>query len=139
MILVDASVWIDFFRGRIDACTDELARLLEDASAPLRIADLTLFEVLRGFADERDFKAASRVLSAVEVVHVAGEDNALRATDHYRLLRKAGQTNNSLADLFLASYCIEQDCALLHNDRDFDVFENRRGLKVWRGPSQGPT
>jgi predicted nucleic acid-binding protein len=132
MILVDASVWIDFFNGRRSGATEALTGLLEDGSAPLALADLVLFEVLRGFRHERDFLAARRVLAALEVVDIGGELQALRAAEHYRALRTYGYTINSPTDVLQAAYCIEHDCALLASDRDFDALEELRGLKRWR-------
>jgi predicted nucleic acid-binding protein len=132
VILVDSSIWIDFFNGRPGPLVDRLADLLQDGSAPLGMPDLVLFEVLRGFRHEQDFQAARRVLSALPVVEIGGEDGALRAAHHYRALRAAGVTVRSPIDVLLASYCIENDHALLHADRDFDAIESLRGLKVWR-------
>jgi predicted nucleic acid-binding protein len=132
VILVDSSVWIDFFNGRPGPLVDRLADLLQDGSAPLGMPDLVLFEVLRGFRHEQDFQAARRVLAALPVVEIGGEDGALRAAHHYRALRAAGVTIRSPIDVLLASYCIEHDHALLHADRDFDAIESLRGLKVWR-------
>ena len=132
MILVDSSVWIDFFNGRDVAAVSRLSDLLEDGSAPLGMADLVLFEVLRGFREEQDFHAARRTLAALPAVQIGGEDEALRAAQHYRALRAQGYTVRSPIDVLLASYCIEHDHALLHSDRDFDVLESLRGLKVWR-------
>ena len=93
MILVDSSVWIDFFRGRSTAATDILAQLLDEAAAPLAIADLALFEVLRGFRFERDYLAAERVLRALEVVQVGGTELCRAAAQHYRELRASGKTH----------------------------------------------
>ena len=71
MILVDSSVWIDFFNGRTTRQTDQLAWLLEDM-APLAVADLVLFEVLRGFRHERDHLAARKTLAALTTVDIGG-------------------------------------------------------------------
>lgn len=132
MILVDASVWIDFFNGRETTATDRLADLLADGTAPLTMADLVLFEVLRGFREEQDFNAARRALAALPVVAIGGEDEALRAAQHYRMLRARGITIASPIAVLLASYCIEHDSALLHSDRDFDALERHAGLRAWR-------
>ncbi|MDD4887818.1 MAG: PIN domain nuclease [Thiomonas sp.] len=131
MILVDSSVWIDFFNGRATPRVANLALLLDDM-APVAVADLVLFEVLRGFRHERDYLAARKTLTALAVVEIGGEDNALQAAQHDRLLRAMGYTIRSAVDVLQASYCIEHDYALLHNDADFDVMEDLRGLKVWR-------
>ena len=132
MILVDSSVWIDFFNNRATDATDNLAQLLDDAAAPIAIADLALFEVLRGFRHERDYVAAERVLRALEVVTIGGDELARSAAQHYRELRARGITIASPIDVLQASYCIEHNYALLHSDRDFDAMETLRGLKVWR-------
>lgn len=132
MIVVDSSVWIDFFNGRPGAPVDRLSDLLADGTAPLAMADLVLYEVLRGFRHEQDFQAARRTLAALPVLDVGGEAEALRAAQHYRALRAAGITVRSPIDVLLASYCIEHDHALLHADRDFAALESLRGLKVWR-------
>jgi predicted nucleic acid-binding protein len=132
VILVDSSVWIDFFNGRQTTATDRLADLLADGTAPLTMADLVLFEVLRGFREEQDFNAARRTLAALPVVAIGGEDEALRAAQHYRGLRSRGITVASPIDVLLASYCIEHDSALLHSDRDFDALERHAGLRAWR-------
>lgn len=89
MILVDSSVWIDFFNGRATPRVANLALLLDDM-APVAVADLVLFEVLRGFRHERDYLAARKTLTALTVVEIGGEDNALQAAQHDRLLRAMG-------------------------------------------------
>ncbi|MEO5883508.1 MAG: PIN domain-containing protein, partial [Caldimonas sp.] len=104
MILVDSSVWIDFFNGHANASVERLADLLADGTAPLAMADLVLFEVLRGFRDEQDFNAARRTLAALPVVEIGGAEQAVRAARHYRLLRSRGLTVNSPVDVLLASF-----------------------------------
>lgn len=132
MILIDSSVWIDFFNGRTNAASDSLASLLEEGAAPLATADLVLFEVLRGFRHEPDYLAASRAFRALDVVAIGGEAIARSAAQHYRELRARGITIASPIDMLQAAYCIENNYALLHNDRDFDALEELRGLRVWR-------
>ena len=51
MILVDSSVWIDYFRGAATPEANRLDRLLEDE--PLATGDLVLAEVLQGFASNK--------------------------------------------------------------------------------------
>lgn len=132
MIFVDASVWIDFFNGHSSEAVARLCDLLADGAAPLEMADLTLFEVLRGFRHPEDFLAARRALAPLPVVAIGGADNALAAAEHYRALRAMGITIKSPIDVLLASFCIEHGYALLHSDHDFDALETLRGLRVWR-------
>lgn len=132
MILVDSSVWIDFFNGQRPEPVRQLQALLADTSAPLAMADLVLFEVLRGFRHEQDYLAARNTLTRLPCVDIGGASAALRAAEHYRAIRALGRTVRSPVDVLLASFCIERGYALLHADRDFDAFEELRGLRTWR-------
>ena len=132
MILVDSSVWIDFFRGAENAAAGQLNALLSDSSSPLGIADLVLFEVLRGFRSTSLSRQAQSFLCDLPQVEIGGMRNAQLAAEHYRALREHGFTIRSPIDVLLASYCITHGHLLLHRDADFDVIETLRGLKVWR-------
>lgn len=132
MILVDSSVWIDFFAGTDNPATQQLQNLLLDGSATLGAADLIVFEVLRGFRSEKNRQQAQAYLSALPQVTLGGLDNALLAAEHYRELRALGYTIRSPIDVLLASYCITHGHLLLHRDADFDVLETLRGLEVWK-------
>lgn len=131
MLVVDSSVWIDFFAGAEHPAVDQLAQLLDHGEVRIVVPDLVLFEVLRGFRHERDLRQASRLMQGLSVEICGGEDTALAAVQHYRDLRAAGYTVRSGVDVLVAAFCIENDYALLHKDRDFDALEARRGLKVW--------
>lgn len=132
MILVDSSVWIDYFRGTQNPQTDQLDTLLEQADDDLGVADLVVFEVLRGFASPTEQQRAKAVLLNATVVDIGGLENALLATEHHRALRARGYTIRSPIDVLLASYCITHGHMLLHRDADFDVMETLRGLSVCR-------
>jgi predicted nucleic acid-binding protein len=132
VILVDSSVWIDFFKGTDSPATLQLTRLLSGNDASVVAADLVIFEVLRGFRHGTDLLAAQRFLSALPQIELGGLDNALLAAEHYRALRSQGYTIRSPIDVLLASYCITHQYTLLHRDADFDIMETLRGLKVWK-------
>jgi predicted nucleic acid-binding protein len=132
VILVDSSVWIDFFKGADNPATQQLTQLLSDDDATVMAADLVLFEVLRGFRHGPDLLAAQRFLSALPQVELGGMDNALLAAKHYRTLRAQGYTIRSPIDILLASYCITHKHLLLHRDADFNAMETLRGLMVWK-------
>lgn len=131
MILVDSSVWIDYFKGLKNRQTEHLDALLADADDELAVADLVVFEVMRGFQSAKAKRSAQALLLSTRLVEIGGLDNALLAADHYRALRQKGYTIASPIDVLLASYCITHGHALLHHDADFDVIETLRGLKTW--------
>ncbi|HTA46286.1 MAG TPA: PIN domain nuclease [Bryobacteraceae bacterium] len=128
MILVDSSVWIDYFRGATNVQTEVLDALL--GQQPLAIGDLILTEVLQGFDDERDFNAARKMLTALTIVELGGEEIAIQAARNFRALRRFGVTVRKTIDTVIATRCIESGYDLLHNDRDFDPFARHLGLVV---------
>lgn len=128
MILVDSSVWVDYFRGAVTPQTDTLDNLL--GSEPLAVGDLILTEVLQGFGTERAFNDAKRMLSALEFVVLGGQDVSVVAASNHRQLRSLGFTVRKTIDTIIATRCIHSGYTLLHNDRDFDAFEQHLGLRV---------
>jgi hypothetical protein len=128
VILVDSSVWIDYFRGTVTPQTMTLDGLMQ--SEPLAIGDLILTEVLPGFEKEKHFAHAKDLLTSLTIVELGGQDIAIKAARNFRVLRKAGFTIRKTIDAIIATRCIEDGYELLHSDRDFDPFAKRLGLRV---------
>ncbi len=128
MILVDSSVWIDYFRGTSTAQTERLDGLLD--IEPLAVGDLILTEVLQGFASDRDFNAVWKMLTGLTVVELGGREIAIQAAKNFRTLRRLGVTVRKTIDTVIATRCIESGYDLLHSDRDFDPFARHLGLRV---------
>ena len=126
MILVDSSVWIDYFRGIAKPQTDRLNALL--GAELLAVGDVVLTEVLQGFTSERDFNEGLRLLTSLSVIDVAGQDIAVQAARNFRALRALGVTPRKTIDTLIATRCIESGHALLYSDRDFDPFVEHLGL-----------
>jgi predicted nucleic acid-binding protein len=128
LILVDSSVWIDYFNGTVTVETEKLDGLLE--SELVAVGDLILTEVLQGFAAERDFARARKMLATLTVVELGGRDIAIQAARNFRKLRQLGVTVRKTIDTIIATRCIESGYDLLHNDRDFDPFVEHLGLRA---------
>jgi predicted nucleic acid-binding protein len=128
LILVDSSVWIDYFRGTSTAQTERLDGLLD--IEPLAVGDLILTEVLQGFASDRDFNAVWKMLTGLTVVELGGREIAIQAAKNFRTLRRLGVTVRKTIDTVIATRCIESGYDLLHSDRDFDPFARHLGLRV---------
>lgn len=126
MIVVDSSVWIDYFNGVICAETDKLDSLL--GLEPLAVGDVILAEVLQGFQRDADYKTAKHFMSSLIVLEMLGERNAIKCAENYRFLRKRGITIRKTIDVFIATYCIENKCILLFQDKDFLPFVAHLGL-----------
>jgi len=127
MILVDTSVWIDYFRGVATPQSDKLDTLL--GVEQVFTGDLILTEVLQGFVSERDFNQARKLLASIPLVPLVGEDIAFRAARNFRRLRTLGITIRKTIDTLIATSCIEKELPLLYSDRDFDPFVQHLGLR----------
>lgn len=127
MILVDSSVWIDYFRGAPTPQANKLDALL--GSEPVATGDLVLTEVLQGFGSDRDFNQARKLLTSLVVVDLAGRDIAIQAAKNFRTLRRLGITVRKTIDAVIATRCIESGFTLLYSDRDFDPFVQHLGLR----------
>lgn len=127
MILVDSSVWIDYFNGQATPQTSLLDSLL--GSEPLAIGDLILAEVLQGFRSDADFHTAKELLTALTIYELLGVENAIASAEHYRTLRARGVTVRKTVDLIIATFCIRRSYPLLFSDRDFLPFVEQLGLR----------
>jgi len=128
MIFIDSTIWVDYFNGQITPQTDYLDSIL--ISVPVLVGDLILAEVLQGFRQDSDFENARRALGKFEVVNMVTPDLAIQSARNYRTLRKKGITVRKTIDSLIATYCIENNHELLHNDTDFDPYEQHLGLRV---------
>jgi hypothetical protein len=132
MILVDSSVWIDYFRGTGTPQVERLDALL--GREPLAIGDLILAEVLQGFREERDCQRAKRLLLSFAMIPIVDPETAIQAAMHHRHLRAQGITIRKTIDTLIATCCIRKDLVLLHSDRDFAPFAAHLGLRVVDAP-----
>jgi predicted nucleic acid-binding protein len=128
VILVDSSVWIDYFRGISTPETDRLDALL--GSEPVATGDLVLAEVLQGFGSVQDFNQGKKLLTALPIIDLAGGDIAIQAAKNFRTLRSQGITIRKTIDTLIATSCIEKGLTLLFSDKDFDPFVVHLGLRT---------
>lgn len=118
MILVDSSVWIDYFNGNKTAQTDWLDASL--GNRPIIMGDLIITEVLQGFHNDKDFKIARDLLLGIPFMPMVGQSLALESAMNYRFLRRKGVTVRKTIDVMIGTFCIHHQIALLHDDRGFD-------------------
>jgi predicted nucleic acid-binding protein len=128
MLMVDSTVWVDYFNGIGDPLTDYLDQIVD--KTPILIGDLILAEVLQGFRDDTDFEEARRTFGKYMQVEMVNPELAVQSARNYRLLRRRGITVRKTIDSLIATYCIENEHDLLHNDSDFDGYEKHLGLKA---------
>ena len=129
MIVVDSSVWIDFFRGAYTPGRHMLREVLQQDDPAIVVPDLVLYEVLRGFRHARDYANARRLLEGFDVVPAFSPALACLAAEHYRTLVARGFTIRSALDVMIGTFCLYHDHLVLDNDRDFEVMERILGLR----------
>ena len=128
MVIVDTTVWIDYFRAISNPETEWLD--VELGRQRLGLTDVILCEVLQGVRDEHTAVVVERRLLRLQVFRSGGLELASDAARNYRLLRSRGRTVRKTIDCLIATFCIREQHALLHRDRDFDPFEQLLELAV---------
>ena len=128
MIVVDSSVWIDFFNGVSTPEVERLDGLL--GAVPVAIGDLILVEVVQGFRHEKDVATARQLFRSLAPLPMLGARNAWKAAENYRELRRRGITVRKTIDGIIATACIEANLPLLFSDRDFQPYVEHLGLEA---------
>jgi predicted nucleic acid-binding protein len=130
MVIVDTTVWIDYFR-----CVDNPETNWLDKNLSLKrlgLTDLILCEVLQGIRDHDEFAQARAELLKLRVFSTGGIELAIIAAQNYRELRLRGYTVLKTIDCLIATFCLQGGHELLHRDRDYDSFQEFLGLRVLR-------
>ena len=128
MIFLDSSVLIDYFNGIDNWQVKKLGSLL--GNELISIGDYVYLEVLQGFRSDKDFEKAKELLEHFPCFDIGGKKLTLKSAENYRFLRKKGITIRKTIDTMIATFCIENNFTLLHNDKDFIAFEKYLNLHV---------
>ncbi len=128
MLVVDTSVWVDYFNGVENPQTNFLHNVLD--ATPILIGDLILTEILQGFRHDPDFETVRRTLGRFTQANMVDTALAVQSARNYRFLRQKGITVRKTIDSLIATFCIENEYELLHNDNDFNGYEKHLGLRV---------
>ncbi len=127
MILVDTSVWIDYFNGVENPQTDLLDASISHGS--VAIGDLIFLEILQGIRNDKQYRQTKQSLLTLDQHEMFGKEMSTKCADNYRALRKKGITIRKTADVIIATFCIEKQLPLLFLDRDFLPFVDHLGLQ----------
>lgn len=130
MILADTSAWIDYFADKDSYARRHLRLALVDDD--LVIGDLVLVEILQGIRSDRQLRETSGTLGHFKFVSLCGPQIAKAAASNFRLLRSRGITIRGTIDVIIATWCVENDAEIIHNDRDFAAMERLLGLRRYR-------
>jgi hypothetical protein len=130
-ILVDTSVWIDFFNGINSPGARTLHKMIA-AEDPVCITDVILAETLQGFRNTEEFESAKTHLLHFPIYSLQSPDGYVRAAQLYRACRKEGITIRKTIDCLIAQTALDHGLLLLHHDNDFDRIARVSSLNVYR-------
>lgn len=137
MIVVDSSVWIDFFNGKVTPQTNKLLSIM--GNEPIIVGDLILCEILQGARAEPQARMLEEELRKFELVAMLNPELAVAAAKNFRILRSEGITIRKTIDLIIGTFCIAREYTLLHDDRDFGPMEGYLGLRTLTYGQDAPT
>ena len=127
MILVDTSVWIDYFAGKKSKTTDLLNESVEN-SDDICTCGLIITEILQGIRVDKEFERVKSILSGLIYLPIT-KNMFIYASTLYRTIRKNGKTIRSPIDCIIVSLCLEHEVNLLYNDKDFDIISQYTSLR----------
>ncbi len=128
MVLIDTSVWIDFFSSKPSPQANRLETLIRDEE-DICICGIVLTEVLQGIKHEKEYQKTKTFFKELVYLPI-NYSTYLKSAEVYRTLRKKGITIRRVLDCLIASVAIENNISILHNDKDFFQIEKHCQLKI---------
>lgn len=130
MILIDTSVWIDYFASKPLRHVGLLEKLIQDEE-DICTCGIVVTEILQGIKNDNEFNKTKKLLGFLIYLPMSYE-TFIQSAQLYRTLRKKGVTVKRILDCLIASIAIENDIFVLHNDKDFLLIESQSKLKTYR-------
>ena len=127
MVLVDTTVWIDFFSGHALPHVTTLEELLVHRE-DICICGIILTEVLQGIRKDSEFIRTKELFNNLVFLPMH-YSTFLKSADIYRSLRRKGITIRKPVDCMIASVALEYEVSFLDNDKDFDPIEKHFGMR----------
>jgi predicted nucleic acid-binding protein len=132
LILVDTSVWIDFFSPSPGRAGDELRRMIDEAE-PFALTGVIVTEILQGLW--RDVRRIERFLSLWEMLEPRGFSTFCEASAISRLARSKGLCLTTI-DTLIAAIALEHHANLFSLDKDFSCIARITPLRLYGLPEQ---
>ena len=131
MIVVDTTVWIDFFNGAGTPEDHHLQQLIT-VGRSLALTDLIFCETLQGIREDTAFEQTRGLLLLYPILRMERLATCQHAAQIYRTCRRRGLTVRKTINCLIAALCIEADVELFHKDSDFDAIAQVVPLRVYR-------
>jgi predicted nucleic acid-binding protein len=133
-LVVDSSVWIDYFNKKNSEQVEHLEKLLLATAlvSPIIIFPVIMQEVLQGLVNDISFNTIKENLQGLEYLEYDAYKFSVEAAQLYRFLRRKGATVRKANDCLIAALCIDNDIPLFHKDKDFDNIAKYTSLKIYK-------
>jgi len=128
MILIDTSVWIEYFQDN-----PPYAEIVESLILKKQVCtcEIIIMEILQGIKSDKEFEIAKSFLTNLPILKLSNTDSYIEVANIYRKCRKAGITIRKSIDCIIAQICLENNVSLFHNDKDFDQIQKCYDLKFF--------
>ncbi|MBI2336797.1 MAG: PIN domain nuclease [Deltaproteobacteria bacterium] len=130
MVLVDTSVWVDFFRGIASKERKILHQLLE-SNEEIGLCGLIKQEILQGVSNDLQYQKIKNYLENFIYFDFRDPEHFEMAATLYRNCRKKGKTPRKIIDCLIAAVAISNGLPVLHKDHDFDLIAQCNPLKIY--------
>lgn len=128
MVIVDTSVWIDFFQHPEPGYQEKLVGLIKENNRAV-ICGIILQEILQGIKDNKSYEATKQRLSRLPFIDT-NKETYVRASQLYRTLRHKGITIPPV-EVTIAALSIQNAIPLYTNDNHFEVIRKSSDLKLY--------
>lgn len=128
MILVDSSVWVDFFSSAPGHAGAELRRMI-DENEPFALTGVVVAEVLQGLT--RDAKPIEQFLAQCDILEAQGFETYRQAAAIYRAARARGISLTTI-DTLIAAVALEHGATVFTLDEDFSRIARITNLALYR-------
>lgn len=128
-VLVDTSVWVDFFNGYSGREAETLSRLIRE-DADLVTCGLIVSEVLQGLRSGKSLSAIESHFREMDWLTPTEPETYVEAAELFRRLRSRGLTIRSTIDCVIAKLASDHDALLLSKDRDLTLIVESKLLNL---------
>ena len=128
-IIVDTSVWIDFYNGISNKPVEVLKNIM--LTDIIVIPPIIVQEILQGIKEKKLLLLVEDSLLGFQFINYDTYEAAFEAAALYRSMRSKGVTVRSSNDCLIAWLCISNNFSIHHNDKDFDNIAKHTSLKIY--------
>jgi predicted nucleic acid-binding protein len=126
-VLVDTSVWIDFFRKKEPYYTSVLALIDGDS---IVCVDMIFAELLQGAQSKKEFNTIKEFLYIFDFLAESEKVWELAGTTSFKLQRKGKPVG--LSDCYIAAFCKVHNVKLFTKDKHLSIVQKKLNIDCFK-------